>query len=54
MFVVGDLPPGAATIETVVRRYRSVDDDITYDMTIVASIEGAKIIAATNQDDDLT
>lgn len=54
MFIVGDLTLGAATIETVVRRYQSIDDDATYDVKIVASIEGAKVITATNQDDDTT
>ncbi len=49
MFVLHDLPDGDATVLTSVQRYRTLDDQATLHLEIVASDEGAKVISATAQ-----
>lgn len=51
MFVLDELPEGDAAVVTSVQRYRSIDDQATLHLEIVASDEGAKVISATEQDE---
>jgi hypothetical protein len=46
LLIVSSLATGGATMDVVVRRYQSIDDDISWHMQIVASDEGAKVTEA--------
>lgn len=51
MFVLEELPEGDANLIASVRRYRSIDEQATLHLEIVASDEGAKVISATEQEE---
>lgn len=46
MFIVGAMEDGETTIDIVVDRYRSLDDDVTLRMRITATSDGADVISA--------
>ena len=49
MLTLAPLPPGEASITTIVRVYRTADDQVSMQLDLVASDEGAKVVAAAEQ-----
>jgi hypothetical protein len=47
MLLIGEIPEPARTVELIVARYRSVDDEETMVVEIVASVDGASVRSAT-------
>jgi hypothetical protein len=47
MLLIGEIPEPARTVELVVARYRSVDDEESMVVEIVASADGASVRSAT-------